>query len=107
MTSAVPISVAGGARKLTWPEETKKICAARPLTVTVVPETFVGKVPFRRRCDCSVVLARLLPRAIAMLFGATALIADGSFPHESPSNMAVNAPKGGRAAGAVRETVEL
>src|SRR5258707_966323 len=101
MTSTVPISVAGGARKLTWPGETKKICAARPLTVTVVPEMFVGKVPFGRRCDCSVVFARLLPRAIAMLFGATALIADGSLPNEAPFKMAVNAPKGGRAGGAV------
>src|SRR5258708_4068584 len=97
MTSAVPISVAGGARKLTWPEETKKICAARPLTVTVVPETFVGKVPFDRRCDCSVVFARLVPRTIAMLFGATALVADGSFPNEAPFKMAVNAPKAGPA----------
>ena len=44
-TSAVPISVCGGIRKLTWPGETKKICAARPLTVTAVPPTFVGNVP--------------------------------------------------------------
>src|SRR5882762_7650661 len=101
MTSAAPISVAGGARKLTWPGETKKICAARPLTVTVVPATFVGKVPFGRRCDCNVVFARLLPRATAMLLNATALLADGSFPNEAPFRMAANVPKGGREVSAV------
>src|SRR5712691_8638926 len=101
MTSTVPISVAGGARKLTWPGETKKICAARPLTVTVVPATFVGNVPFGKRCDCSVVFARTLPRATAMLSGAMALVAEGSLPNEAPFKMAVNEPKDGRAVGAV------
>src|SRR5205085_2598280 len=41
-TSAFPgNSVCGGTRKCTRSGATKKICAARPLTVTVVPPTFV------------------------------------------------------------------
>ena len=40
-TSAGPTSVSGGTRNFTWVGETKKICAARPLTVSRVPATFV------------------------------------------------------------------
>ena len=78
MTSAVPISVCAGTRKFTCAGETKKICAARPLTVTRVPATLVGNVPSAKRCDCAVVLARFVPPAKAMLFGATAFVAEGS-----------------------------
>src|SRR3989441_3570857 len=52
ITSALAISVCGGARKLTCPGETKKICAARPLTVTLVPARLVGKLPLGRSWAC-------------------------------------------------------
>src|SRR6266850_2724294 len=100
ITSAVPISVAGGTRKLTWPGETKKICADRPLTVTVVPPTFVGNVPLGRRCDCSVVFASAPPRATAMLSGATAFVVDGSLPKDAPFRT-VTVPNAGRGGVAV------
>ena len=35
----------GGTRKFTCADDTKKICADRPFTVTVVPATLVGNVP--------------------------------------------------------------
>ena len=101
MTSAVPISVWAGTRKLIWAGETKKICAARPLTVTRVPLTLVGNNPSPRRCDCAVLLARFVPCAAAMLFGATALIADVSWPKDASLRIAVSAPFAGRAGGAM------
>src|SRR5712691_7729188 len=99
-TSAVPISVAGGTRKMTKGGDTKKICAGRPLTVTVVPPTLVGNVPLGRRCDWNVVFASAPPRASAMLSGATAFVVDGSLPKDA-SFRTVNAPKAGRAGVAV------
>ena len=63
--------------------------------VTVVPATFVGKVPSVRRCDCCVVLARELPRATAMLSGAMAFTEEGSVPNEAPFNTVI-VPDGGR-----------
>ena len=77
-TSAVPISVCAGTRKFTCVGETKKICAGLPLTETRVPLTFVGNVPSAKRCDCVVTLPRFVPCAKAMLFGATAFVAEGS-----------------------------
>ena len=97
ITSAFPNSVWGGARKLTCPGETKKICAARPLTVTLVPATFVGKLPLGRRCAWIVVFASTFPWATAMLSGATALIAEGSWLNDAPLRIAVKAPNAGRA----------
>src|SRR5258706_3643227 len=82
-TSAVPISVWAGTRKLTCPGDTKKICAARPLIVTVVPPTFVGNVPLGNFCDCWVEFARAPPVATAMLSGATALVVEGSLPNDA------------------------
>ena len=95
-TSAVPISVCGGTRKFTCVGEIKKICAARPLIVTLVPLTLVGKVPSDCRCVCLVVFARLLPRAMAMLSGATAFVVEGSLPNDAPFRTVIG-PEAGRA----------
>ena len=78
MISAVPISFCAGTRKFTCAGETKKICAALPLTETRVPETFVGNVLSAKRCNCVVVFARFVPTAKAMLLGATAFVTEGS-----------------------------
>ena len=78
MTSALPTSVCGGTRKLICVGETKKIGAARPFTVTRVPATFVGNAPSASRDDCAVALERFVPCARAMLFGAMALVVEGS-----------------------------
>src|SRR5215831_2276686 len=70
-TSAAPISDCGGTTKIIWAGDTKRISAARPLIVTLVPATLVGKVPSLDGCDCAVAFARLAPCAAAMLPRAT------------------------------------
>ena len=96
-TSAVPpTSVCGGTRKFTWLGETKKISAARPLTVTVVPPTLVGNDRFGFCGACIVVFASAPPRATAMLLGATAFVVEGSLPKAAPFTT-VSVPNGGRA----------
>ena len=100
VTVAVPISVCGGIRKFTCVGETKKIWAARPLTVTVVPPRVVGKLPSDCFCAWTVVKERAPPCATAMLFGAIALVVEGSLPKDAPFRI-MSVPTAGRTAVAV------
>ena len=64
----------GRHQKLTWLGETKKICAGRPFTVTVVPPTLRGKSAVSQTAELVASNSRAgLRAATAMLSGATAL----------------------------------